>query len=118
MTKGLSLCHIYKNGRADGTPIHSIPFSSPDLNGRVVWPGKPRVAGVLVKKDKKKEEEDGIPASRPVSLEADVVRFKNGTEDWIAFVGLYNHKPYEIFTGKVDEDALYFPKTIKKGNII
>ncbi len=75
-------------------------------------------AGVLVKKDKKKEEEDGIPASRPMSLEADVVRFKNGPEDWIAFVGLYNHKPYEIFTGKVDEDALYFPKTIKKGNII
>ena len=74
-------------------------------------------AGVLVKKDKKKEEE-GVPTSRPVSLEADVIRFKNGAEDWIAFVGLYNHKPYEIFTGKVDEDALYFPKTVKKGNII
>lgn len=74
-------------------------------------------AGVLVKKDKKKKEEE-LPHSRPTSLEADVVRFKNGSEDWIAFVGLYNHKPYEIFTGKVDEDALYFPKNIKKGNII
>lgn len=78
-------------------------------------------AGVLVKKDKKKESdgtEEGVPTSRPISLDADVIRFKNGPEDWIAFVGLYNHKPYEIFTGKVDEDVLYFPKTIKKGTII
>lgn len=82
-------------------------------------------AGVLVKKDKKKgkaaeanDEENGMPRDRPISLEADVVRFKNGPEDWIAFVGIYNHKPYEIFTGKVDEDALYFPKSVKKGQII
>lgn len=84
-------------------------------------------AGVLVKKDKKKgknadsadsEPDNGMPRSRPIALDADVVRFKNGPEDWIAFVGIYNHKPYEIFTGKVDEDALYFPKNIKKGQII
>ena len=36
VTKGLSLCHIYKNGRANGAPIHSIQFSLPDPNGRVV----------------------------------------------------------------------------------
>ena len=47
VTKGLSLCHIYKNGRANGAPIHSIQFSPSDPNGRVVWPGKPRVAGVF-----------------------------------------------------------------------
>ena len=47
-----------------------------------------------------------------------MVRFKNGTEDWIAFVGIYNGHPYEIFTGKIEEDSLYIPKSINKGFII
>ncbi len=55
---------------------------------------------------------------RPQSLPADIVRFKNGTEDWIAFVGLQDGRPYEIFTGKVEEDAMYIPKKITKGFII
>ena len=65
-------------------------------------------AGVLVDtKPKKKEKEEcdcdeyKPPLARPIELEADVVRFKNGTEDWIAFVGIYNGHPYEIFTGKI-----------------
>ena len=76
--------------------------------------------GVLVsaKEDKNKEAESRIGLKRPKVLEADVVRFKNGSEDWIAFVGLYDGKPYEIFTGKLEEDALYIPKRIKKGFLI
>lgn len=73
-------------------------------------------SGVLIKKDKKKEEV--LPHSRPMSLAADIVRFKNGPEDWIAFVGIYNHVPYEIFTGKIEEDAMFIPKRITKGHII
>ncbi len=57
---------------------------------------------------------------RPKELEADVIRFKNNEEDWIAFVGLRkdDKTPYEIFTGKKDEDILAVPNKIKKGRIV
>ncbi len=75
-------------------------------------------SGVLVKKEKSAEQAEEAPRKRPISLEADVVRFKNGPEDWIAFVGIYNHAPYEIFAGKVEEDGLYIPKAVVKGHIL
>ena len=62
--------------------------------------------------------ESKAPIKRPAELEADVVRFKNGKEEWIAFVGLHDGKPYEIFTGQIDEESLYIPKSIKKGWIV
>ncbi len=75
--------------------------------------------GVLLdKKSQKKEDEQAAPLKRPKSIPADIVRFKNGTENWIAFVGLQNGRPYEIFTGKIEEDAMYIPPKIKQGNII
>ena len=43
------------------------------------------------------------------------MRFKNGNENWIAFVGLQDGRPYEIFTGKIEEDAMYIPPKINKG---
>ncbi|MBD5274829.1 MAG: adenosylcobalamin-dependent ribonucleoside-diphosphate reductase [Bacteroides sp.] len=56
---------------------------------------------------------------RPKELEADVVRFQNNKEKWIAFVGLVEGKPYEIFTGLADdEDGLFCPKSISHGKII
>jgi ribonucleoside-diphosphate reductase alpha chain len=54
---------------------------------------------------------------RPATLQAEVIRFKNEQEDWIAFVGLLNGKPYEIFTGKA-EDAFRLPDYVTKGWII
>ncbi len=75
-------------------------------------------AGVLVKKSATEDKKSGMPAKRPISLDAEVVRFRNGSEEWIAFVGLYNDVPYEIFTGKIEEDAMYIPKRIEKGKII
>ena len=78
--------------------------------------------GVLLdkntKKGKKCEEHPGQVAKRPRSIPADIVRFKNGAEDWIAFVGLQDGRPYEIFTGKIEEDAMYIPRKITKGYII
>ncbi|MCD8186309.1 MAG: ribonucleoside-diphosphate reductase, adenosylcobalamin-dependent, partial [Rikenellaceae bacterium] len=74
-------------------------------------------AGVLVS-NKGKDGGYKPPLKRPDELEADIVRFKNGEEDWIAFVGIYNDHPYEIFTGKLEEDAMFIPKRITKGNII
>ena len=79
-------------------------------------------AGVLVEKNSKNEEKKCEEATgenrRPKSIPADVVRFKNGSEMWIAFVGLQENRPYEIFTGKIEDDAMYIPPKITKGNII
>lgn len=80
-------------------------------------------SGVLIDtKDKKGKKgaaaaAGDAPLVRPSELEADIVRFKNGDQDWIAFVGVYNGRPYEIFTGKIEEDAMYIPKKVKKGII-
>ncbi len=79
--------------------------------------------GVLLDKNSKSkkkhcEEHPGQTQKRPHSIPADIMRFKNGSEDWIAFVGLQDGRPYEIFTGKIEEDAMYIPRKITKGNII
>ncbi|MBQ2779401.1 MAG: adenosylcobalamin-dependent ribonucleoside-diphosphate reductase [Bacteroidaceae bacterium] len=82
-------------------------------------------AGVLVsadsKKDKKEPEEmkPVITETRPTVLEADVVRFQNNKEKWVAFIGLLNGEPYEIFTGQQDdEDGIPLPKSVVRGHII
>ena len=78
-------------------------------------------AGVLVEKKKDGKDNSGEykpPLKRPVELTADIVRFKNGEENWIAFVGIYNDRPYEIFTGKLEEDAMFIPKKVTKGVIL
>ena len=77
--------------------------------------------GVLLDKKQRKKAGGGPEAGslkRPESLPADIVRFRNGSEEWIAFVGLMEGRPYEIFTGKLEEDALYIPRKITKGRII
>ena len=93
--------------------------------------------GVLVdaKSDKKaeKEKKDGkeptlapcdceprqVVEVRPRILEADVVRFQNNKEKWVAFVGILDGRPYEIFTGlQDDEEGIVLPKTVEKGWII
>ncbi len=74
--------------------------------------------GVLIGKSSKKRDDAPIATKRPRSIPADIVRFKNGTEHWIAFVGLQGDRPYEVFTGKIEEDAMYIPPKIKKGFII
>ncbi len=85
-------------------------------------------SGVLIatqkKKDKKQEEEchckpPQIVEVRPKILEADVVRFQNNKEKWVAFVGLLNGHPYEIFTGLQDEEeGILLPKSVVTGRII
>lgn len=58
-------------------------------------------------------------AKRPIELEADVVRFQNNKEKWIAFIGLVDGKPYEVFTGLADdEDGIFCPKSVNHGKII
>ena len=85
-------------------------------------------SGVLI--STKKEEKKSSTAShymaeeerflkRPIELDADVVRFQNNKEKWIAFIGLINGRPYEIFTGLADdEEGIFCPKSVTKGKII
>ena len=81
-------------------------------------------AGVLVSATSKKKDSDEIDKvieDRPISLSADVIRFKNNKENWIAFVGkLSDESPYEIFTGLVDDENGIFelPKSITSGHIV
>lgn len=80
-------------------------------------------SGVLVAMEKKPEPQAQtlVPHAhkRPAELEADVVRFQNNKEKWIAFVGLMDGKPYEIFTGLADdEDGIFCPKSVTRGKII
>ncbi len=77
--------------------------------------------GILVsaKKESAKEAiEDRAPLRRPVSLDAEIIRFKNNKEDWIAFIGLYEGRPYEVFTGITDDEVFLIPKSVTKGKII
>ncbi|MFH0761382.1 MAG: adenosylcobalamin-dependent ribonucleoside-diphosphate reductase [Bacteroidota bacterium] len=78
--------------------------------------------GVLIKNEEKKEEEPHHQShaghKRPPVLEAELLRFKNEDEDWFAFVGMLNGQPYEIFTGRAEEDTLLIPKSITRGQII
>ena len=87
-------------------------------------------SGVMIsvsKKEKKEGAGNGVPPCkhpevtevRPQVLECEVVRFQNNKEKWVAFVGLLNGYPYEIFTGLQDDDeGIVLPKTVTKGKII
>ena len=113
---GCKGCTIYRDGCRSGVLI------SADENKK-----KDREKGV----DTGNEESKSIQLSpadyfsthavgkRPIELEADVVRFQNNKEKWIAFVGLKDGRPYEIFTGLADdEDGIFCPKSVSKGKII
>lgn len=86
-------------------------------------------AGVLIATDKKENKEAKkdkpcmeppvIVSVRPKELEAEIIRFQNNKEKWVAFIGLLNGRPYEIFTGLADdEEGIMLPKTVNNGKII
>lgn len=90
-------------------------------------------SGVMISVDKKEKKSADAAESKPVpfckhpevteirpqTLECDVVRFQNNKEKWVAFVGLLDGYPYEIFTGlQDDEEGIVLPKTVTKGKII
>ncbi|MDR0940245.1 MAG: adenosylcobalamin-dependent ribonucleoside-diphosphate reductase [Mediterranea sp.] len=84
-------------------------------------------SGVLIAATAEKDEKAELPPckpptvveTRPKVLDADVVRFQNNKEKWVAFVGLYDGYPYEIFTGLQDDDeGILLPKSVIRGRII
>ncbi|HTA83911.1 MAG TPA: adenosylcobalamin-dependent ribonucleoside-diphosphate reductase [Bacteroidia bacterium] len=80
-------------------------------------------SGVLIAADDKKKKTNAtqitetVPPKRPKELEAEVIRFNNGAEKWIAVVGILDGKPYEVFTGKAD-DGINLPLWLEKGWVI
>lgn len=76
-------------------------------------------SGVLISTENKVENKSLVkPTKRPASLEADVVRFRNNSESWIAFIGKMDGKPYEVFTGVVSDDTINIPKYVESGWIV
>ncbi|MFN8260676.1 MAG: adenosylcobalamin-dependent ribonucleoside-diphosphate reductase [Chitinophagales bacterium] len=81
-------------------------------------------SGVLISTEEKKQDEAAevnslFPLTRPATLKADVVRFQNNKDKWIAFIGLMDNRPYEIFTGlNDDEDGIILPRWVNEGVII
>lgn len=83
-------------------------------------------SGVMISVKKKEDKQDipmckqpEVTETRPQSLECEIVRFQNNKEKWVAFVGLLNGHPYEIFTGLQDDDeGIVLPKSVTRGRIV
>ena len=89
--------------------------------GVTVYREGSRSGVLLTGKEKESEgsgENEAIRYKRPRVLDAEIIRFNNNEEKWIAFIGLKDNRPYEIFTGIVDDEMFPIPKSIVKGKII
>ncbi|MCB8995087.1 MAG: adenosylcobalamin-dependent ribonucleoside-diphosphate reductase [Bacteroidales bacterium] len=82
-------------------------------------------SGVLISNDEKKKKTDAseenvenVRPKRPKELDAEIIRFTHNNEKWIAFIGIKDDRPYEIFTGRQDDEMFPIPKSITKGKII
>ena len=110
---GCKGCTIYRDGSRAGV---MISVSKKDKKKGT------HAEGAEVREEESKEKDCKQPEVtevRPKELECDVVRFQNNKEKWVAFVGLLNGYPYEIFTGlQDDEEGIVLPKNITKGKII
>ena len=110
---GCKGCTIYRDGSRAGVMI-SVSKKDKKKGSHA--------EGAEVQEDEPKEplcKQPEVTEVRPKELECDVVRFQNNKEKWVAFVGLLNGYPYEIFTGlQDDEEGIVLPKNITKGKII
>lgn len=103
---GCKGCTVYRDGSRDGVLISNDKPADKKADANTVKGPCPC-------------EQREVIETRPKSLEADVVRFQNNKEKWVAFVGLLDGRPYEIFTGLLDEDeGIMLPKTVDCGHIV
>lgn len=113
---GCKGCTIYRDGSRSGVMISASKKEKKTAKEQGTAAPEPKAM--------KMEEKDGVvrPAvveTRPKELDCDVVRFQNNKEKWVAFVGLLDGYPYEIFTGlQDDEEGIVLPKNVTKGKII
>lgn len=106
---GCKGCTVYREGSRDGVLVdvkgEKKDVAKKDTKEPLMAPGDCHPREVV--------------ETRPRILEADVVRFQNNKEKWVAFVGILNGRPYEIFTGlQDDEEGIALPKTVERGWII
>ena len=105
---GCKGCTVYRDGSRDGVLIDAKSEKKPEK--------KEGKEPTLVPCECEPRQ---VVETRPRILEADVVRFQNNKEKWVAFVGILDGRPYEIFTGlQDDEEGIVLPKTVEKGWII
>ena len=119
---GCKGCTIYRDGCRAGVLV-SVDENKKKDREKGVQTESPEEPGKEVKPSATPSTDTtqtSMPkVKRPIELEADVVRFQNNKEKWIAFVGLKNGRPYEIFTGLADDDdGIFCPKSVSKGKII
>ena len=108
---GCKGCTVYRDGSRTGV---LVALSDNDKKKE-----KEKEAGTNEEQEARYIAEEEHILKRPVELEADVVRFQNKKEKWIAFIGLIDGRPYEIFTGIADDDeGIFCPKSVTKGKII
>ena len=106
---GCKGCTIYRDGSRSGV---MISVSKKDKKEKAAAADVENAPEVPCKRPE-------VTEVRPQVLDCDVVRFQNNKEKWVAFVGLLNGYPYEIFTGlQDDEEGIVLPKTVVKGKII
>ena len=106
---GCKGCTIYRDGSRSGV---MISVSKKDKKEKAAAADVENATEVPCKRPE-------VTEVRPQVLDCDVVRFQNNKEKWVAFVGLLNGYPYEIFTGlQDDEEGIVLPKTVVKGKII
>ena len=108
---GCKGCTVYRDGSRTGV---LVALSDNDKKKE-----KEKESGTNERQAERYIAEEEHILKRPVELEADVVRFQNKKEKWIAFIGLIDGRPYEIFTGIADDDeGIFCPKSVTKGKII
>ena len=109
---GCKGCTVYRDGSRDGVLIDAKSDKKVDKDKEKKDSKEPTLAPCDC-------EPRQVVETRPRVLEADVVRFQNNKEKWVAFVGILDGRPYEIFTGlQDDEEGIVLPKTVEKGWII
>lgn len=86
------------------------------LKGVTIFRDGSREAILTLGNEDTKKDDDFF--TRPTELDADVIHFKNDSQQWVAFVGVKDGKPFEIFTGPVDMELFPIPKSVKTGKII
>ena len=108
---GCKGCTIYRDGSRAGVMISVSKKDKDKHQDTEREPAEENSTGVYKRPE--------VVEVRPTELQCDVVRFQNNKEKWVAFVGLLNGYPYEIFTGlQDDEEGIVLPKTVTKGKII
>jgi len=111
---GCKGCTIYRDGSRSGVMLSVSKKSKEDAQD---GEGKDLRQATEIRKPV--FQQPPVLETRPKELDCDVVRFQNNKEKWVAFVGLVDGRPYEIFTGlQDDEEGIVLPKTVTKGKII